>query len=137
LDTDKNVLAADGREILIDEELAKQINFIREGQFDEVDGAPALKLIGEVKPVNVIQDAQAKLVPKAISQEDILSAFLDQNAVAEPLEYIRAAVRDCLESRRLVFRWAGECDSHYGCGHMRTGAGWPRSPRRRSAIPAT
>ncbi|MCO4054552.1 MAG: hypothetical protein HEQ16_10975 [Bosea sp.] len=47
------------------------------------------------------------------------------------------AMRDCLESRRLVFRWAGECDSHYGCGHMRTGAGWPRSPRRRSAIPAT
>ncbi|MCO4053685.1 MAG: ATP-binding protein [Bosea sp.] len=92
LDTDKNVLAADGREILIDEELAKQINFIREGQFDEVNGAPALKLMGEVKPVNVIQEAQAKLVPKAISQEDILSAFLDQNAVAEPLEYIRAAV---------------------------------------------
>lgn len=92
LDTDKNVLAADGREILIDEELAKQINFIREGQFDEVDGAPALKLMGEVKPVNVIQEAQAKLVPKAISQEDILAAFLHQNAVAEPLEYIRAAV---------------------------------------------
>lgn len=92
LDTDKNLLAADGREILIDEELAKQINFIREGQFDEVDGAPALKLVGEVKPVNVIPDVQAKLVPKAISQEDILTAFLDQAAVAEPLEYIRAAV---------------------------------------------
>jgi Putative DNA-binding domain len=92
LDTNKNVLAADGREILIDEELAKQINFIREGQFDEVEGALALKLVGEVKPVNVLQEMQTKLVPRAISQEDILAAFLDQSAVTEPLEYVRAAV---------------------------------------------
>ena len=28
-------------------------------------------------------------------------------------------------------RW--DCDSRYGCGHANTGAGWPRSPRRRSA----
>src|SRR3546814_149915 len=50
LDTDKNVLDADGKEILIDEDLAKSINFIKEGHFDEVEGGPTLKLIGEVKP---------------------------------------------------------------------------------------
>jgi hypothetical protein len=92
LDTDKNVLDADGREILIDEELASSLNFIREGHFDEVDGAPALKLVGEVKPVNVQGKIAEKLVPKAISQEQILTAFLSQANVANPIEYVLAGV---------------------------------------------
>lgn len=92
LDTDKNVLDADGREILIDEELAKGINFIREGQFDEVDGAPTLKLVGEVKPVNVQSLLAEKHIDKAISQERILEAFLAQETVTNPKEYVLAAV---------------------------------------------
>jgi hypothetical protein len=92
LDTDKNVLDADGREILIDEELATSLNFIREGHFDEVDGAPALKLIGEVKPVNVQGKIAEKLVDKAISQERILEAFLSQETVTNPTEYVLAGV---------------------------------------------
>ena len=92
LDTEKNVLDANGHEILIDEELAKSINFIQEGHFDEVDGGPALKLIGEVKPVNVQSLATEKLVDKAISQERILEAFLFQETVTNPKEYVLAGV---------------------------------------------
>lgn len=92
LDTERNVLDAEGREILIDEELAKNINFIREGHFDEVDGDPTLKLIGEVKPVNVQSHAAEKIVPKAISQEDILTAFLDQATVPNPSEFVIAGM---------------------------------------------
>ncbi|MBB4641493.1 AlbA family DNA-binding domain-containing protein [Rhizorhapis suberifaciens] len=92
LDTDKNVLDADGREILIDEELAKGINFIREGHFDEVDGAPTLKLVGEVKAVNVQSLLAEKHIDKAISQERILEAFLAQETVTNPKEYVLAAV---------------------------------------------
>lgn len=92
LDTDKNVLDADGREILIDEELAKGINFIREGHFDEVDGAPTLKLVGEVKAVNVQSLLAEKHIDKAISQERILEAFLAQETVTNPREYVLAAV---------------------------------------------
>jgi hypothetical protein len=92
LDTDKNVLDANGREILIDEELAKGINFIREGHFDEVDGAPTLKLVGEVKPVNVQSLLAEKHIDKAISQERILEAFLAQETVTNPKEYVLAAV---------------------------------------------
>jgi hypothetical protein len=92
LDTDKNVLDADGREILIDEELARNINFIREGQFNEVDGAPTLKLIGEVKPVNAQTLHAEKHIDKAISEERLLTAFVEQKRVNEPIEYILAIV---------------------------------------------
>jgi hypothetical protein len=92
LDTDKNVLDADGRKIFIDEELAKSINFIKEGQFNEIDGAPTLKLVGEVTPVNAQALTTEKLVPKAIAQNDILLAFLEQEAVTNPKEYVLAGV---------------------------------------------
>lgn len=92
LDTEKNVLDADGREILIDEDLASSLNFIREGHFDEVDGGPALKLVGEVKPVNMQGKIAEKLVDKAISQERILEAFLAQETVTNPKEYVLAGV---------------------------------------------
>jgi len=42
------------RTILIDDELIEQLKFIREGQFDEKEGAITLKLIGEVHPVSVV-----------------------------------------------------------------------------------
>jgi hypothetical protein len=92
LDTHKNVLDANGCEILIDEELAKGIDFIREGHFDEVEGAPILKLVGEVKAVNVQSLLAEKHIDKALSQERILEAFLVQEAVTNPKEYVLAAV---------------------------------------------
>jgi transposase-like protein len=38
------------------------------------------------------------------------------------------------KSAFLGFPWHLVCDSSYGCGHIEPGAGWPRSPRRPSAI---
>jgi len=92
LDTERNVLDAEGREILIDEELAKNLNFIREGRFDEIDGDPTLKLVGEVKSVDLKALGTDKIVPKAISQEDILTAFLAQRKVTQPSEFVIAGV---------------------------------------------
>lgn len=40
-----------GKEIVIDKKLLKEIKFIQEGKFVEKDGAPALKLIGNVQGV--------------------------------------------------------------------------------------
>ena len=53
LDTNKNVLEGKGRPILIDQKLAESLKFIKEGEFDEKLGAPALKLVGEVSPISV------------------------------------------------------------------------------------
>ena len=92
LDTDRNVLDAQGREILIDEELARSINFIREGHFEETVGEPTLKLVGEVRAVNIQKIGAERIVPKAISQDDILAEFLSQAEIALPDQYVFACV---------------------------------------------
>lgn len=57
-----------------------------------MDGAPTLKLVGEVKPVNVQSLLAEKHIDKAILQERILEAFLAQETVTNPKEYVLAAV---------------------------------------------
>lgn len=78
-----------GRPMQIDQALVDQINFIKEGQFDEVAGAPTLKLLGEITA------AGGEKVPggrRLITDEDVLRNFLDQEPVLVPFEYIRFAV---------------------------------------------
>ena len=41
--------------LVIDEELARKLKFIREGQFDERDGAVTLKVVGDVVPVDTVE----------------------------------------------------------------------------------
>ena len=48
LDSYKGELHSSSGKILIDKEIANQLNFIKEGQFVEKDGAPTLKLIGQI-----------------------------------------------------------------------------------------
>lgn len=74
--------------ITIDPKLIEQINFIREGSFDEVDGAPALKLIGQV----VATDGQGDISSRgAITDDTLLKNFLKQETISQPREYIRYA----------------------------------------------
>jgi cell fate (sporulation/competence/biofilm development) regulator YmcA (YheA/YmcA/DUF963 family) len=86
LETEKNVIDAHGRSILIDEELAQSINFVKEGQFATEAGAPTLKLVGEVSSLN------KRIVREAIFQEHILEDFLLQQKVDQPAQYIRAGL---------------------------------------------
>ena len=47
-------LLSDGkRAIIIGKDLLDRIKFIREGEFDELEGAQTLRLIGDVKAVDV------------------------------------------------------------------------------------
>jgi len=93
LDTDKNVLDAKGYSILIDQKLAESLKFIKEGEFDERQGAPTLKLVGEVAPVTIKGVTTAGVVAHAaIFQEDILQKFLDQTKVDQPIQYIYAGL---------------------------------------------
>lgn len=47
-------ISGPGGSLLIDESLLPQISFIREGDFTQASGAPALKLVGEVRAVPVV-----------------------------------------------------------------------------------
>lgn len=59
LDTESGVISKDKAQILVlDEALASKLKFVKEGQFVEKDGAPALKLIGDVSPVDQVEVIQ-------------------------------------------------------------------------------
>lgn len=58
--------------LLVDEALVKQMNFIKEGEFNEVKGAKTLKLIGEVKPIDTVE--VIKKVKENLVKEYPLSA---------------------------------------------------------------
>ncbi|MEX0298627.1 MAG: helix-turn-helix domain-containing protein, partial [Kordiimonas sp.] len=78
------------------EELVSQLSFIKDGEFDEKEGAPTLNVIGELTAVS--EDAVAiKKVKENLTERDILSDFIEQNHVGNPQAYIE---RQCHEQAR-------------------------------------
>ncbi|GGC48929.1 AlbA family DNA-binding domain-containing protein [Chelatococcus reniformis] len=75
---------------VIDRDLLSNIQFIKEGEFSETRGAPALKLIGEVKPVNAKEEERIKTIRDTVTPDAILRNFLRQERVADPMQYIHA-----------------------------------------------
>ena len=92
LDTHRNVLEDGGHSILIDQKLAENLKFIKEGEFNEKLGAPTLKLVGEVAPVTVKGPTTTIVAHAAIFQESILEKFIKQERVDSPIEYIYAGL---------------------------------------------
>ncbi len=80
-----------GERVLVSQELLDKISFIREGEFTEVEGAPTLRLIGDVVPTNTITLGNERVVMHAMTTEDVISDFLDQTHGGDPREYIRQA----------------------------------------------
>lgn len=81
-------MSAGGAELSIDESLIDQINFIRQGQFDEKEGSPTLRLIGDIRSVSSEGEVTERFVGRAITADDVLTLFLNQEDVSSPLEYI-------------------------------------------------
>lgn len=98
---DGNLDLAGGRRLVLDPALLDQIKFIREGEFDQVAGAPTLKVVGEVST-----SGDAEKARRLITDQDILRNFLDQEAVLQPLEYIRFAVAGTTRSWTPLFYFA-------------------------------
>lgn len=81
-----------GGSFLIDESLLSQLAFIKEGEFSEVKGKPALKLIGNVEPINGVSSTIFKkqiIKTKGIRIGDIVLSFLNKENVLEPKEFIK------------------------------------------------
>ncbi len=56
LDTEKSLIEKDDARILVlDENLASKLKFVKEGQFVNKGGAPTLKLVGDVVPVSKVE----------------------------------------------------------------------------------
>ena len=58
LDTKEQVVHAGQKSLLIDKDIIDKIRFIKQGHFEESRGKEALKLIGEIKPVDKIEVVQ-------------------------------------------------------------------------------
>ncbi len=91
LDTNTGEVTGPKGSFLIDEKTLPKISFIKDGEFSETEGAPTLRLIGEVSPIDPgkIQPVQTVIKPTAIRTPDIVHAFLNQENVLEPIEYIK------------------------------------------------
>jgi hypothetical protein len=75
---------------VIDEKLLDQIKFIAEGRFEENDGAPALRVVGDVQPISGPRVTIQQSVLGSITERHIQDAFLQQNCTYDPKVYIQA-----------------------------------------------
>ena len=91
MDVSKGEINGAGGKIVIDEDLLKKISFIKEGEFVEKVGAPALRLVGDVQMIETgkMVVAKTKNVIKTIEQTDIIEAFLKNEQVENPIDYIK------------------------------------------------
>ncbi len=90
-DLEKGTIGDGGRTIRIDEDLVSKLTFIKEGEFDEKDGAPTLRLVGDVQPV-AAAGTGARIRRGVITRSDLLRDFLDRAVPENPTEYIRFAL---------------------------------------------
>ncbi|MCT4656536.1 MAG: ATP-binding protein [Cohaesibacter sp.] len=75
---------------LIDEELLDKVKFISQGKLVEKDGAPTLRVVGDVQPVGSGKITIQQSVVGSISERHIHEAFLYQRCQYDPTAYIRA-----------------------------------------------
>ncbi len=85
LDLDSGKVEGKTGSFVIDEALLPKLQFIREGEFDEAKGAPALRLIGDVAPVG---SGPTKTVWENVTDEAVLVTILRQEEVTEPMQYV-------------------------------------------------
>jgi hypothetical protein len=84
-------VASRGGTFLIDEELLPKLAFVREGQFKQTEGAPAIKIVGKAKFTHgdVIQPARTVTVTRAITIADIVKHFLQEREPDDPTAFFR------------------------------------------------
>jgi hypothetical protein len=90
IDLDSGEVAGKSGRFVIDKDLLPSIQFIREGDFSEVKGAPALRVVGEVQPISAADQSKVRIIRENITPDSIIENFLQDNAVQEPLQYLHA-----------------------------------------------
>ena len=73
--------------IELSDEIVERLAVIKEGEFEEKAGAPALRLIGDVKAATPVTVRKG-----SVTRGDLRRDFLRDTLQAEPIDYLRAAV---------------------------------------------
>jgi Schlafen, AlbA_2 len=87
LDLDSGRVEGKSGSFVIDENLLSKVDFIREGSFVDTGGKPTLKVIGDVYAVES-GTPSPQHIPEGITDDDVLVAFLKQENVLSPLEFV-------------------------------------------------
>ena len=90
INLDSGEVAGRSGRFVIDKDLLPSIQFIREGDFSEVKGAPALRVVGEVQPISATVQSKVHIIRENITPDAIIENFLRGNVVQEPLQYLHA-----------------------------------------------
>ena len=90
IDLDTGEVAGRTGSFVIDQKLLPDIQFIREGDFSERRGAPALRLIGDVEPVSKEEKERVRIIRESVTPDAVVRNFLLGEAVADPVQYIHA-----------------------------------------------
>lgn len=85
----KSLQGPTGAKALISQELVDELSFIKEGEFDEVSGAPTIRIVGTAQPTNTISVESPSVRKQAITTEDIIEDFLNQSPGDDALAYVR------------------------------------------------
>ena len=94
LDTATGLVEGRGGSFVIDESLLDKIRFITEGRFDDTGGDPALRIVGDVKPVQQGATEVVRTKMSVVTNHDVLTDFVHQKNVDDPRGYIRHIVHD-------------------------------------------
>lgn len=117
INLDSGEVAGPSGRFLIDKSLLSSIQFVREGEFNEAKGAPALRLIGDVEPVSETERERTRIIRESVTPDAVIRNFLKSENVAEPLQYIQYQARTAEMAASVVL-----------CGPGKTGR--PGSRRR-------
>lgn len=93
LDLQSGQISGGNSSIILDKNLLEKIAFIKQGEFVETKGKPTLRLVGDIKEIStgkIIVHETTKKIVRAIEPSDIVNAFLNNQNVEEPLEFIKA-----------------------------------------------
>jgi hypothetical protein len=90
LNLDTGEIEGKAGRLFVDKSLLPAIQFVREGDFEHRRGAPALRLVGEVEPVDLSGRMKVRIVRENVTPDAIVRNFLRGEQVADPLQYIQA-----------------------------------------------
>jgi hypothetical protein len=90
IDLDTGEVSGRTGSFVIDKELLPSIQFVREGDFSQVKGAPTLRLVGDVQPISAADRERVHVVRDNITPHSIVENFLLENQVSDPLAYLHA-----------------------------------------------
>lgn len=101
LDTEKGIIEKDENKILVlDEKLVDKINFIKEGEFVQKKGSAALKIVGDIIPINSVEIV--KKVKENLIKEYPLSATELVTEVKKQLSTLRQnSIWDTIRDNKL------------------------------------